>query len=135
MSEVEAQVERVKFKLSALKIFLWIVGINLLLYHGFLAFFTWWPLEYWIDYRQVTPFKDTFKVKIVKAFIERIGIYPLGTSVELNTKEVAQVIRQNDRMPASPVVRVVYDPQGDKIEKVRYIDLSKGTKIYITRGV
>jgi len=73
--------------------------------------------------------------KIIKVFLEKIGMYPKGTFVELNTKEAAQVIKQNPKMPYCPVVRVVYDQDGKKIEKSREIDLSKGAKVYIVKSL
>jgi HD-GYP domain-containing protein (c-di-GMP phosphodiesterase class II) len=79
--------------------------------------------------------KHIFNPKIIKVFLEKIGMYPKGTFVELNTKEVAQVIKQNPKMPYCPVVRVVYDQDGKKTERPREIDLSKGTKVYIVKSL
>ena len=79
--------------------------------------------------------KSSFSPKLIKAFLERVGLYPRGTFVELNTREVAQVIRQNPKMLACPMVRVVYDPEGKKTQNPREIDLSRGTKIYILRNL
>ena len=76
--------------------------------------------------------KSLFSPKLMKVFLERIGFYPRGSFVRLNTKEVAEVARGNSEIPLCPIVRVVYDSEGEKTEKGREIDLSKGTKIYIT---
>ena len=76
--------------------------------------------------------KSLFKPRLMKVFLERIGFYPRGSFVKLNTKEVAEVIKGNSEMPLCPVVRVVYDSEGEKTDKGREIDLSEGTKIYIT---
>jgi HD-GYP domain-containing protein (c-di-GMP phosphodiesterase class II) len=79
--------------------------------------------------------KNQFIPRLTKVFLERIGLYPKGTFVELNTKEVAQVVKQNPDMPSCPIVRVVYGEDGKKSESLREVDLSQGTKIYITRSV
>lgn len=79
--------------------------------------------------------KHLFDRKLMKLFLQRIGFYPKGTFVELNTREIAQVVRQNDGMPLSPVVKVVYDKQGKKLEKTREIDLSTGTRNFIRKGL
>ncbi len=76
--------------------------------------------------------KNLFDSKLMKVFLERIGFYPRGSFVRLNTKETAEVVRGNSEIPLCPIVRVVYDSEGEKTEKGREIDLSKGTKIYIT---
>jgi HD-GYP domain-containing protein (c-di-GMP phosphodiesterase class II) len=79
--------------------------------------------------------KKLFNSRVIKVFLERVGMYPQGTFVELNTREVAQVVRQNHRMPLCPIVRVAYDPEGNKVDKEREIDLSEGTKIYIVKSI
>lgn len=85
--------------------------------------------------KQLIKSSALYDTRLLKSFIERIGLYPRGTFVELNTKEVALVIAQNLRMPSCPVVKVIYDNKGDKSEQKRKIDLSKGTRIYIIRGM
>ncbi len=79
--------------------------------------------------------KNLFDLKLMKVFFEKIGFYPKGTFVQLNTKEVAYVLKQNLNMPLSPVVEVIYDEQGKKVEGGREIDLSNGTKNFITRSL
>jgi HD-GYP domain-containing protein (c-di-GMP phosphodiesterase class II) len=76
-----------------------------------------------------------FNPKLTKFFLDRIGFYPRGTFVELNTKEIAQVIKQNFKMPTCPVVRVVYDADGKSVQDGREIDLSKGTRAFVTKCV
>jgi response regulator RpfG family c-di-GMP phosphodiesterase len=79
--------------------------------------------------------KNLFTPRIIKAFLERVGMYPRGTFVELNTKEIAQVMWQNPKMPLCPMVRVIYDHEGKKIDGGRQIDLSQGTRIYISKSL
>ena len=67
--------------------------------------------------------------------MEKISIYPKGTFVELNTRETAQVVEQNIRMPSSPKVRIVYDQNGKKVDSGRVIDLSSEAEIYIAKTV
>lgn len=76
-----------------------------------------------------------FSKRLIKVFMERVGLYPRGTFVELNTKEIGIVIGQSNRMPSCPVVRVVYNNHGEKTDQKRTIDLSKGTRIYIVRSI
>ncbi len=79
--------------------------------------------------------RNLFDARIIKAFLERVGLYPKGTFVELNTKEVAQVLTQNRGMPSCPLIRVVYDYKGKKLDTIKEIDLSKNAKIYILRSL
>ena len=76
-----------------------------------------------------------FNPVLIKTFLDTIGLYPRGVYVELNTKEVAMVLKQNYRMPSCPVVQVVYNSKGERTEHRRTIDLSKGTRIFIVRSI
>jgi len=79
--------------------------------------------------------KETFNPKLTKILLERIGIYPKGTFVELSTRETAQVLRQNVKMPSSPIVKIVYDAAGKKVDEGREINLAHESETYITKSV
>ena len=79
--------------------------------------------------------KDTFNPKLTKILLERIGIYPKGTFVELSTKETAQVLKQNIKMPSSPVVRIIYDTDGKKVDDGREINLAHESEVYIVKSL
>jgi len=79
--------------------------------------------------------KDTFNPKLTKILLERIGIYPKGTFVELSTKETAQVLRQNIKMPSSPIVKIIYDAGGKKVDEGREINLAHESETYIVKSV
>lgn len=53
-----------------------------------------------------------FDPRVVRTFVRMIGIFPVGSLVQLSTGEVAVVIRNHDRLLASPTVRVVLGPGG-----------------------
>ncbi|NOT23847.1 MAG: HD domain-containing protein [Nitrospiraceae bacterium] len=65
--------------------------------------------------------RTAFPREIVKALVEQLSAYPLGTSVRLSTGEVGTVIRINTRYPLRPVVWV----EGDETcgQEGRQIDL------------
>lgn len=65
-----------------------------------------------------------FEPNYLKAFIKMLGIYPQGTLVKLNTGETAIVTRPNPNTPDQPIVRVIFDIFGNKIEDSRSYDLS-----------
>lgn len=50
--------------------------------------------------------RAAFPREVLKALIEQISVYPLGTQVRLNTGEMGTVIRLNPRFPLRPVVRL-----------------------------
>jgi hypothetical protein len=48
--------------------------------------------------------RTAFPREVVKALVEQLSAYPLGTSVRLTTGEVGSVIRVNTRYPLRPIV-------------------------------
>ncbi|NWF73636.1 MAG: HD domain-containing protein, partial [Nitrospirae bacterium] len=53
--------------------------------------------------------RTAFPREIVKALVEQLSAYPLGTSVRLSTGEVGSVMRINTRYPLRPVVLIKGD--------------------------
>lgn len=66
-----------------------------------------------------------FEPNYLKAFIKMLGIYPQGTLVKLNTGETGIVTRPNPSSPDEPIIKVVYDIFGNKLDKVKTVDLSQ----------
>src|SRR5687768_1766780 len=64
---------------------------------------------------------------VVKAFINLLGIYPVGTLVVLDTFELAVVVAANPRGDAlsRPIVRIVSDAHGNILHPAPQIDLAE----------
>jgi hypothetical protein len=56
-----------------------------------------------------------------------VGIFPVGSLVQLSTGEVAVVVRNHDRLLARPIVRMVLDATGGEAEPVE-ADLSEADR-------
>ncbi|HZL93614.1 MAG TPA: hypothetical protein VFB99_08220 [Vicinamibacterales bacterium] len=68
--------------------------------------------------------RSAFPREIMKALVEQLSAYPLGTLVKLTTGEVGSVVGTNVQFPLRPIVAVEADSvQGNGHEK-REIDLS-----------
>ena len=66
--------------------------------------------------------RAAFPREILKALVEQLSVYPLGTTVRLTTGEVGTVVHVNIRYPLRPVVRVnEHDEDGSGL---RQVDLS-----------
>ncbi|HMS83683.1 MAG TPA: HD domain-containing phosphohydrolase [Nitrospira sp.] len=65
--------------------------------------------------------RATFPREILKALVEQLSVYPLGTTVRLTTEEVGVVVKINTRYPLRPVVKVIGSEQG---REPRELDLS-----------
>ena len=70
-----------------------------------------------------------FDPYLVEQFIRCIGIFPIGSVVELNSGESGIVIAQNLEKRLQPRVMVVRDAAGNPIKPQKLVDLSRGLKI------
>jgi HD-GYP domain-containing protein (c-di-GMP phosphodiesterase class II) len=75
--------------------------------------------------------KNTFSTKVLKVFLEKIGIFPVGTRVRLNTKEAGAVYKENQGLPLRPKVIVTHDESGNKLVCPKQIDLATNLLVCI----
>jgi cyclic di-GMP phosphodiesterase len=70
-----------------------------------------------------------FDAALVEQFIRCIGIFPLGSVVELNSSEIGIVIAQNTEKRLQPRVMVIRDAAGNPLKPQKLLDLSREPKI------
>ncbi len=68
--------------------------------------------------------KNKFEYKLIKVLMEKIGVFPVGSFVRLNNKEIAQVIKLNHGVPLRPVVKIILAPNGKQMQETKIIDLT-----------
>lgn len=61
---------------------------------------------------------------LFKFFVNMVGVYPVGTAVLLNTRELALVYSNNPILPDKPNVMLITDSKGNKIQG-RLVDLTE----------
>jgi len=71
----------------------------------------------------------------VDALISNIAIYPIGSVVELSTKEVGVVVDVNKEAPSRPIIRLVFDRYGNRLQRPHEVDLSKYTTVIVTKSL
>jgi len=69
-----------------------------------------------------------FDPVLIEQFIRCIGIFPLGSTVELNSGEIGIVIAQNVEKRLQPRVMVIRDAAGNPLKPQKLLDLSRGLK-------
>lgn len=82
----------------------------------------------------VTKEKKKFPASVLKSLVAYF-LFPVGSRVELNSKEMAEVIEENRANPMRPIVKVTHDPDGREYRKPRIIDLDRDQKFFITRSL
>lgn len=74
-----------------------------------------------------------FDPKFVEIFIRIIALFPVGSIVVLNTGEQGAVIKVNKKFPSRPVLRILYDASGNRVEPSYDVDLVKNQNFYIKK--
>jgi putative nucleotidyltransferase with HDIG domain len=66
-----------------------------------------------------------FEPNTTRAFMDMLGVYPVGTLVRLSTNEIAIVtgVKQEDK--EHPTVKVVFDNEGERVKPPLDVDLSE----------
>lgn len=68
--------------------------------------------------------KHHFDPPLVQRFIKAMGVYPVGSLVELESKRLALVIESGETSQIQPLVRVIYDLKKESYIKVEDVDLA-----------
>jgi HD-GYP domain-containing protein (c-di-GMP phosphodiesterase class II) len=70
-----------------------------------------------------------FHADLVEQFIQCVGVFPVGSVVELNSGETGIVITQNLVRRLKPRVMIVLDSQGHPMRPHKILDLEKDPKV------
>jgi len=78
---------------------------------------------------------DLFSPGVIKAFLQEISLYPVGSYVRLNNKNIGKVVATNENNPLKPVVSILYDDQGKRLATPRTVDLRAANVLNIEEEV
>jgi HD-GYP domain-containing protein (c-di-GMP phosphodiesterase class II) len=78
--------------------------------------------------------KNHLDITLVDKFIKCIGVFPIGSLVQLNSNKLAYVQDRNDQNPIYPTVKSFYSVQLNNFEETQEIDLTESDD-YIVKGV
>jgi hypothetical protein len=81
--------------------------------------------------REMLNNKELFALPILKTFLDRITVYPLGSWVRLSSGEIGKVMDINRRAPLRPKVTVIFNPEGERLDYSKHLDLEITTSVYI----
>lgn len=70
----------------------------------------------------MTP--DQLDQQLIEAFIKCIGIYPVGSIVELSTGHTGVVVKLNEEQKLKPVVGLVLNRKHEPYEVIKFLNLS-----------
>lgn len=69
--------------------------------------------------------------EVVRKFLQQVAFYPTGTLVRLSTGVIGVVMDVNKPVTTRPIVRALYDSDGDDIGNHYELDLSKNSDVSI----
>lgn len=69
----------------------------------------------------------SFKEELFEAFINTIGIYPVGSIVRLDTNEIAIVTELNEKDAVRPKVKIIFDSMGRRLPEPVEVSLDERT--------
>jgi HD-GYP domain-containing protein (c-di-GMP phosphodiesterase class II) len=76
--------------------------------------------------------QGAFPATVVKAFLNQISFFPLGSYVKLNDRSVGRITDTDPDFPLKPTVEILYDSLGSRLQKPRIVDLSQQILLYVT---
>lgn len=66
-----------------------------------------------------------FEKHILTKFVETLGLFPTGSFARLDSNEIALVTKQNPDDISTPIVKIVIDSSGNKLDEAIEADLSE----------
>lgn len=76
--------------------------------------------------------KNRFSKRIMKILLERLASpFPPGSNIKLSSGEKGRVIKRNLAHPLRPVVEIMHDNNGERLEQSRIIDLAQCPTVHI----
>ena len=79
--------------------------------------------------------KTVFPYHLLKALVDQLSIYPLGTTVRLNTGETGVVFQLNRQYPLRPILQVSQPAASGHAPVSKTVDLRAETSVHIVEVV
>lgn len=76
-----------------------------------------------------------FDPKILKVFLESMGIYPIGSIVQLSNSAIGRVVQTHTEAPLRPVVELIIDEYSNRLGEREVIDLLARKGLFIVKAV
>jgi HD-GYP domain-containing protein (c-di-GMP phosphodiesterase class II) len=76
---------------------------------------------------------DFFHPRYIKALMNALTVFPLGSWVQLNTGESGRVTMTNRKNLMRPVIQVIWNAKGERLEQHKSVDLSKNSFLFINK--
>lgn len=92
-------------------------------------------LPYEVMKNMISTDVNKFDLSIIKLFLSKLSMYPVGSYVELSDSRIGIIIYSNAEKPLRPAIRITHDASGSKINKLLFVDLVKENHLFITKAL
>lgn len=76
---------------------------------------------------------NKFDPVILRVFLSQMSVYPIGSIVKLNNKNIGIVIGSVTAKPLRPIIKLIFDAKHEKINETLIINLTEETGLYIDK--
>jgi HD-GYP domain-containing protein (c-di-GMP phosphodiesterase class II) len=93
-------------------------------------------LAQYFSIKELIALKNSlFPSRFIKAFLDEMGVFPVGSYVRLNNMETGRVIANSKLHPLKPTVKMLFNSRGEKLPEEPIIKLEGHPVLYVTAGV
>ncbi len=76
-----------------------------------------------------------FDPKVLKAFLESMGVFPIGSIIQLNNSSIGRVVENHVEAPLRPKIELFIDEYGSKITGQEIINLLVKRNLFIAKAI
>lgn len=76
---------------------------------------------------------DFFHQRYIKALMNAVTVYPLGSYVQLNTGEKGRVLATNRKNLMRPTVELLWNARGGRLGSPKTVDLSESPFLFVSK--
>lgn len=77
---------------------------------------------------------DKYDMELVQKFVKCVGIYPVGSLVQLDNEHVGMVVQQGEDSPLKPIIKVFYSARAKTYLPIKDIDI-KNSQYKVEKAV
>ncbi|TGN18534.1 HD domain-containing phosphohydrolase [Leptospira idonii] len=78
---------------------------------------------------------NRFDLKMVRLFLNKLSMFPVGSGVLLSDNRIGIVIESNKDKPLRPIIRITKDEEGRRMKLLEFVDLMKDLNTYIQKAI
>ncbi len=78
---------------------------------------------------------NRFDPIILKVFLSRMSVYPIGSIVRLNDSSIGIVIGSVPQKPLRPILKLIFDQKGERIKEHRMVNLLEEISLYVVKAL